>query len=181
MPYVWIWLQIAQLHLLLPNRWKVSFHCREGSTLSAHANARVRCIFRSSRVFFRPFEFYTVLFLRQIFTPAFVNDSITEPRNGCDTALCKPKADQYSRLPYVAARTLRAQCVATAAVSVSDFSQFLPPWAGRGFRDKNASITARGSRVSISPPNSGRSSLRPPATWNFCAPASAFVPALKKI
>ena len=42
MPYVWLLLLIAQLHQLLPNRWKVSLHCREGSTLSAHAIACVR-------------------------------------------------------------------------------------------------------------------------------------------
>ena len=51
MPYVWPWLRIAQLLLLLPNRWKVSLHCREGSILSAHANACVMCVFRFCRVF----------------------------------------------------------------------------------------------------------------------------------
>ena len=54
MPYVWLWLLIAQLLMLLPNRWKVSLHCREGSTLSAHANACVMCVFRFSRAFFFP-------------------------------------------------------------------------------------------------------------------------------
>ena len=52
MPYVWLWLLIAQLHLSLSNRWKVSLHCQEVSTLSAHANACVMCAFRFSRVFF---------------------------------------------------------------------------------------------------------------------------------
>ena len=63
MPYVWLWLLIAQLLLLLPNRLKVSLHCREGSTLPAHANACVMCVFRFSRVFFffsRPFKFNTI-------------------------------------------------------------------------------------------------------------------------
>ena len=76
MPYVWFWLLIAQLLLLLPNRWKVSLHCREGSTLSAHANACVMCVFRFSRVFFRPSKVNTVLFLQQSYTPAIIlNDS----------------------------------------------------------------------------------------------------------
>ena len=62
MSYVWLWLLIIaqQLLLLLPNRWKVSLHCREASTLSAHANACVMCIFRFFRVFFGPFKFYTI-------------------------------------------------------------------------------------------------------------------------
>ena len=60
MPYVWLWQLIAQLLLLLLNRLKVSLHCREGSALSAHANACVMCVFRFSRVFFRLFKFYTV-------------------------------------------------------------------------------------------------------------------------
>ena len=74
MPYVWFWPLIAQLLLLLPNRWKVSLHCREGSTLSAYANACVMCVFRFSRVFSRRPRF--ILFLQQRFTPAIIlNDS----------------------------------------------------------------------------------------------------------
>ena len=73
MPYVWLWLLliIAQLLLLLPNRWKVSLRCREGSTLSAHANACVMCAFRFSRVFF-PARSKFILFLQQRFTPAII-------------------------------------------------------------------------------------------------------------
>ena len=56
MLYVWLWL-MAQLLLLLPNRWTVSLHCRDGSTLSAHENACVYFVFPAS--FFRLFKFYT--------------------------------------------------------------------------------------------------------------------------
>ena len=79
-PYVWLWLLIAQLLLLLPNRWKVSLHCREGSTLSAHANACVMCAFRFSRVFVS-FRLRFILFLQQRFTPAIIlhNDSSSVP------------------------------------------------------------------------------------------------------
>ena len=56
MLYVWLWL-IAQLLLLLPNRWTVSLHCRDGSTLPAHENACVYFAFPAS--FFRPFKVYT--------------------------------------------------------------------------------------------------------------------------
>ena len=81
MPYVWLWPLIAQLLLLLPNRWKVSLLCREGSTLSAHANACVMCIFRFSRAFFRPFKFYndssSVLNHGTAATLAYVNRDLT--------------------------------------------------------------------------------------------------------
>ena len=56
MLYVWLRL-IAQLLLLLPNRWTVSLHCRDGSTLPAHENACVYFVFPAS--FFRPFKVYT--------------------------------------------------------------------------------------------------------------------------
>ena len=56
MLYVWFWL-IAQLLLLLPNRWTVSLHCRDGSTLPAHENTCVYFAFPAS--FFRPFKVYT--------------------------------------------------------------------------------------------------------------------------
>ena len=57
MPYIWRCLLIAQLLLLLPIRWKVSLHCLESSTLSAHENACVYFAFPAS--FFRPFKVYT--------------------------------------------------------------------------------------------------------------------------
>ena len=108
MPYVWLWLLIAQLLLLLPNRWKVYLHCREGSTLSAHANACVMCIFRFSRLFFRPFKCYT-MFTAEVYscyhTMMVVLYQTMAPLRHC---LCKPRADQYSCLPFFAARTLRA-------------------------------------------------------------------------
>ena len=56
MLYVWLCLLIAQLLLLLPIRWNVSLHCREGSTLSAHENACVYFVFSAS--FSRPFKIY---------------------------------------------------------------------------------------------------------------------------
>ena len=56
MLYVLLWL-IAQLLLLLPNRWTVPLHCRDGSTLPAHENACVYFVFPAS--FFRPFKVYT--------------------------------------------------------------------------------------------------------------------------
>ena len=67
MLYVWLWL-IAQLLLLLPNRWTVSLHCRDGSTLSAHENACVYFAFPAS--FFRRSRF--ILILQQRFTPTFI-------------------------------------------------------------------------------------------------------------
>ena len=56
MLYVWLW-PIAQLLLLLPNRWTVSLHCRDSSTLPAHENACVYFVFPA--FFFRPFKVYT--------------------------------------------------------------------------------------------------------------------------
>ena len=56
MLYVWLRL-IAQLVLLLLNRWTVSLHCRDGFTLPAHENACVYFVFPAS--FFRPFKIYT--------------------------------------------------------------------------------------------------------------------------
>ena len=82
MPYVWLWLIMAQLLLLLPNRWKVSLHCREGSMLSAHANACVTCANRFSRVLFSTRSRF-ILFLQQRFTPAIIlyDDSSSVPIN----------------------------------------------------------------------------------------------------
>ena len=71
MPYVRLWLLIAQLLLLLPNRCKVSLHCREGSMLSARANACVMCVFRFSRVFSSA-RSSLILLLQQGFSPAII-------------------------------------------------------------------------------------------------------------
>ena len=67
MLYVWLWL-MAQLLLLLPNRWTVSLHCRDGSTLSAHENACVYFALPAS--FSRPVKF--ILILQQRFTPTII-------------------------------------------------------------------------------------------------------------
>ena len=78
MLYVWLWL-IAQLFLLLPNRWTVSLHCRDGSTLSAHENACVYFAFPAS--FFRPFKVYTN-FTEEVYSYYYtVNDSSPVPIN----------------------------------------------------------------------------------------------------
>ena len=76
MLYVWLWL-IAQLLLLLPNRWTVSLHCRDGSTLSAHENACVYFAFPAS--FFRPFKVYTT-FTAEVYSYFYtVNNSSPVP------------------------------------------------------------------------------------------------------
>ena len=88
MPYVWLWLLIAHLLLLLPNRWKVSLHCREGSTLSAHANSCVMCVFCFSRVFFfRPFKVYTFVTAEVYSCYHTANDSSSVPHHGIAATL----------------------------------------------------------------------------------------------
>ena len=78
MLYVWLWL-IAQLLLLLPNRWTVSLHCRDGSTLPAHENACVYFAFPAS--FFRPFKVYTN-FTAEVYSYYYtVNNSSYVPIN----------------------------------------------------------------------------------------------------
>ena len=70
MLYVWLWL-IAQLLLLLPNRWTVSLHCRDGSTLSAHEDACVYFAFPAS--FFRPFKVYSYYYTFNDSSPVPIN------------------------------------------------------------------------------------------------------------
>ena len=78
MLYVWLWL-IAQLLLLLPNRWTVSLHCRDGSTLPAHENACVYFAFLASC--FRPFKVYTN-FTEEVYSYFYtVNNSSSVPIN----------------------------------------------------------------------------------------------------
>ena len=79
MPYVWLCLLKAQLLLLFPIRWKLSLHCREGSTLSAHENACVYSAFPAS--FSARSRF--ILILQQRFTPTIIlyNDSSSVPIN----------------------------------------------------------------------------------------------------
>ena len=78
MLYVWLWL-IAQLLLLLPNRWTVSLHFRDGSTLSAHENAFVYFAFPAS--FFRPFKVYTNFTAEVYSYYHIVNDGSFVPKN----------------------------------------------------------------------------------------------------
>ena len=78
MPYVWLCLLITQLPLLLPIRWKVSLHCREGSTLSAHENVCVYFAFPAS--FFRPLKVYTN-FTVKVYSYYHTNDSSSVPIN----------------------------------------------------------------------------------------------------
>ena len=79
MLYVWLWL-IAQLLLLLPNRWTVSLHCRDGSALSAHENA---CVYFAFPASFFPARSRSILILQQRFTPTIklYNDSRSVPIN----------------------------------------------------------------------------------------------------
>ena len=78
MLYVCLWL-IAQLLLLLQNRWTVSLHCRDGSTLPAHENACVYFAFPAS--FFRPFKVYTN-FTEEAYSYFYtVNNSSSVPIN----------------------------------------------------------------------------------------------------
>ena len=67
MLYVWLWL-IAQLLLLLPNRWTVSLHCRDGSTLPAHENLASISLF--PRLFSARSRF--ILILQKRLTPTFI-------------------------------------------------------------------------------------------------------------
>ena len=101
MPYVWLWLLIAQPLLLLPNRWKVSLHCREGSTLSAHANACVMCVSRFSRASFRPFKFY-VIFTAEVYSCYHtVNDSSSVPNHGIAATLAYVNRELINTLVFL--------------------------------------------------------------------------------
>ena len=146
MIYVWLWL-IAQLLLLLPNRWTVSLHCRDGSTLSAHQNACVYFAFPAS--FSRPLKVYTnftaEVYSYYHYTPAIIlyNESSSVPINhGIAATLAYVNRELTNTLVSLVSPRgptggrRNTQCVTTAAVSVSDFSPFLLRWAGRGFGDK---------------------------------------------
>ena len=143
MPYVWLWLLIVQLLMLLSNRWKVYLHCREGSTLSAHANACVMCVFRFSRVFFRPFKFYTI-FAAEVYSCYHIpgNDSSSVPNHGIAATLAYINRELTNTLVFL--MSPRGPCGweekhATRYYSGGfgqRFSQFLPRWAVCGFWDK---------------------------------------------
>ena len=140
MPYVWLWLLTAQLLLLLPNCWKESLHCREGSMLSAHANACVMCVFRLfPRLFFRPFKSYTIFTAEICFCYHTVNDSSSVPNHGIAATLAYVNLELTNTLVFLMSSRVRAGrgiSITTAVVSVSVYSRFLPRWAGRGFWDK---------------------------------------------
>ena len=163
MPNVWLWLLIAQLLLLLPNRWKVSLHCREGSTLSAHANVCVMCVFRFSRViFFRPFKFYTLFTTETYSCYHTFKDSSSIPHHGIAATLAYVNRELTNTIVFL--MSPRGPYEREEKHAVRNYSggfgqRFLaiPSALGRTWLlGLNASITARGSRVSISPPNSGR-------------------------
>ena len=140
MLYVWLWL-IAQLLLLLPNRWTVSLHCRDGSTLPAHEIACVYFAFPAS--FFRPFKVYTN-FTEEAYSYFYtVNNSSSVPINHGLAATLAYVNRELTNTPSPLCRRedptggrRNTQCVTTAAVSVSDLLPFLHRWAGRGFWDK---------------------------------------------
>ena len=103
-----------------------------------------------------------ILILQKRFIPTIILLMVVvlyhKPWPRYDTSLCKPRADQYSCLPCVAARTLRAgggtrntllQRRSRSAISRHSFSAGLDVASGI-----NASIIARRPRVSISPPKS---------------------------
>ena len=141
MPYVWLWLPIAQLLLILPNRWKVYLHCREGSTLLAHANACVMCIFRFSRIFFRPVQVFYIFYSRGLLLLSY-DDSSYVPNHGTAATLAYINRELTNTLVFFISprgscgREEKHSMRYYSGGSVSDFSQFLPRWTGRGSRDK---------------------------------------------
>ena len=98
MPYVWLWLLIAQLLMFLPNRWKVSVHCREGSTLSAHAC--VMCIFRFSRGLFPPVQVLYYFYSRGLLLLS-CNDSSSVPNHGTAATLAYVNRELTNTLVFL--------------------------------------------------------------------------------
>ena len=97
---------MAQLLLLLWNRWKVPLHCREGSTVSALRHlAQCACFVFPPLLFPAPALSGFLLFSQQSF-----NDSNTVPNHGMAvTLVCADRELTYiSCLAYSAARALRA-------------------------------------------------------------------------
>ena len=158
MLYVWLWL-ITQLLLLLPNRWTVSLHCRDGSTLSAHENA---CgYFASPASFSRPFKVYTY-FTAEVYSYHYtINDGSPVPINHGPTAtlvyvnreLINTLVSLVSpRGPYG-----REEGHAMRYYSGGLGQRLLAIPSALGWTwllGYNASIIARRPRVSISPPKS---------------------------
>ena len=115
MPYAWLWLLIAQLLLLLPNRWKVSLHHREGSPLSRglYAISACECL-RNVRISLFPRLFPPVqglyYFYRRGLLLLSYNNGNSVPNHGMAGTLLYPNRGlTYTPcLAYSAARTLRA-------------------------------------------------------------------------
>ena len=158
MLYVWLWL-IAQLLLLLPNRWTVSLHCRDGPTLPAHENACVYFAFPAS--FFRPFKVY-INFTAEVYSYYYtVNNSSSVPiNNGLAATLAYVNRELTNALvslvsprgPYG-----REEEHAMRYYSGGLGQRFLAIPSALGWTwllGYNASIIARRPRVSISPPKS---------------------------
>ena len=122
-----------------------------------------------------------ILILQQRFTPTNMFCT-NKPWPRCDTSLRKPRADQYSRLPCVAARTLRAgggtrnallQRRSRSAIARHSFALGWTWLLGY-----NASIIARRPRVSISPP---KSDPPPPRSARHCDPLRLRIFALRNV
>ena len=158
MLYVWLW-PIAQLLLLLPNRWTVSLHCRDGSTLPAHENACVYFAFPAP--FFRPFKVYTN-FTAEVYSYYYtVNNSSSVPINhGLAATLAYVNPELTNALvslvsprgPYG-----REEEHAMRYYSGGLGQQLLAIPSALGWTwllGYNANIIARRPRVSISPPKS---------------------------
>ena len=171
MLYVWLWL-IAQLLLLLPNRWTVSLHCRDGSTLPAHENA---CVYFAFPAFFsRPFKVYTN-FTAEVYSYYYpVNNSSSVPINhGLAAILAYVNRELTNALvslvsprgPYG-----REEEHAMRYYSGSLGQRFLAIPSALGWTwllGYNASLIARRPRVSISPP---KSNPLPPRSARHCDP-----------
>ena len=158
MLYVWLWL-IAQLLPLLPNRFTVSLHCRDGSTLPAHENACVYFAFLA--FFFRPFKVFTN-FTAEVYSYYYtVNNSSPVPINhGLAATLAYVNRELTNTLvslvsprgPY-----RREEEHAMRYYSGGFGQRFLAIPSALGWTwllGYNASIIARRPRVSISPPKS---------------------------
>ena len=171
MLYVWLWL-IAQLLLLLPNRWTVSLHCRDGSTLSAHEDACVYFAFTAS--FSRPFKVYTN-FTAEVYSYYYTaNDSSSVPINhGPAATLAYVNRELINTLvslvsprgPYG-----REEEHAMRYYSGGLGQRFLAIPSALGWTwllGYNASIIARRPRVSISPP---KFEPPPPRSARHCDP-----------
>ena len=90
------------------------------------------CLSFSARSRFIPF-------LQQRITPAIVDSSSVPINHGIAATLGyvnRELTNTVGRREDPTGGRRNTQCVTTAAVPVSDFSQFLPRWAGRGFWDK---------------------------------------------